>query len=91
MFHTKDVEILVFQIENNQVVGVESIELHNDRYENKIQFLKRLEINGVYLLEIEDECRRILQDNDNSVMTGEMLMDDKLFNSLYFSNINQQS
>ena len=42
-------------------------------------------------MEIEDEWRRILQDNDISVMTGKMLMDDNLFNSLYFSNMNQQS
>lgn len=87
-FHDKGIEILVFQIINNQVVGVESLIPNSDKSEDRLQFLKSKGINGIYLLEIEEECRENLQRNNIEVMTGKMLSNDKLFNSLYFSNLN---
>jgi len=86
-FHDRDVEILIFQIHNSQVEGVESLKLSDKHGEYRMHILKSNGISQVYLLEIEDNWRRNLQENGISVTTGKMLMDDKLFNSLYFSNM----
>ena len=56
-----------------------------------MQVLKNNGVSGVYLLEIDDEWRRNLQENNISVTTGKMLAGDKLFNSLYFSNLKSGS
>lgn len=90
-FNDKDVEILVFQIRDNQVTGVESCKPNSEHGEYRMQILKNNGVSGVYLLEIDDEWRRNLQENNISVTTGKMLAGDKLFNSLYFSNLKSGS
>lgn len=86
-FHDRDVEILIFQLHNNQVVGVESLTLSGKHGDYRMQILKSNGISDVYLLEIEEEWRQALQQNNIRAITDKTLMDNKLLNSLYFSNM----
>ncbi|WP_352421587.1 hypothetical protein [Proteiniphilum sp.] len=86
-FHDRDIEILVFHIQNNQVMGVESLKPCNIHGDYRMQILKSNGISDVYLLEIEEEWRQTLQQNNIRAITDKTLMNNKLLNSLYFSNM----
>ena len=82
---------LFFKSGTTRVTGVESCKPNSEHGEYRMQVLKNNGVSGVRLLEIDDEWRRNLQENNISVTTGKMLAGDKLFNSLYFSNLKSGS
>ena len=81
------VEILIFHVADNRVMGVESAQLDNMMGEQRLNILKRYEVSSVYISEIKDDQKQSLLNHNISVITGDMLFTDKIFNSLYFSNI----
>lgn len=90
-FHDRDVKILVFHLQDNQVVGVESLKPWSKHGDCRMQILKSNGISDVFLLEIEDEWRQNLEQNNIRVITDKSLMDSEIFKSLYFSNMKSES
>ena len=86
-FDDESVEILIFHVNDNRVIGIESVLSDNMIGEQRLNILKEYEVSKVYISEIEEDQKQFLLNHNISVVTGEMLFTDKIFNSLYFSNI----
>ena len=74
--------MVVFDIENDKVVGVENLTLE-EQYKKSIEnWLKHKSINRIYLSEIDNRTYEKLHLNGVEVKTAEALENDGLFKSL---------
>ncbi len=89
-FNDSNIDILIFQLKDNQVVGVETLTPKGNHRSERMQMMKYKGVNAIYLLEIEDKYMKCLQKHNIKIITGEQLANDKLFNTLYFSNISKE-
>lgn len=89
-FNDSNIEIVIFELNNNQVVGVETITPKGNHRSERMQMMKYKGVNAIYLLEIENKYIKCLQKHNIKIITGEKLANDKLFNTLYFSNFNKE-
>lgn len=87
-FDDDNIDALIFNLKDNQVIGVESISLNNSMYISRINLLKTNNINRVYVSDIRYSHKQALLNQSISVISGDALLNDKIFKTLYFSNIN---
>lgn len=79
--------LVVFDLENNHVIGVETIVLKKkfNSTEEILYYLQRKYINLVYVSEMDIETEIKFSNFNIKVKTESMLNDDKLLNTIYFS------
>ncbi|MDD2475602.1 MAG: hypothetical protein PHI32_06795 [Dysgonamonadaceae bacterium] len=77
-----DIHVVIFNIVNNKVMGVENFILEKQNKDSILRWLNHKSIDKVYISGIENGTIQKLELNNIQVKTYEMLKDDKLFNSL---------
>ena len=83
--NNKDSRILIFDIENERVTGVATIDPDTESEQDRLSILKKKQVDEVYLSTIDDDLKEKISKLDIRVKTAPMLEIDKLFNSLYIS------
>ncbi len=84
-FGSENSKILIFEIENNFVVGAETIDPGKELNADRLFILKKKQVDEIYLSAINDELKEKISLLRMRVKTSDMLVNDKLFNSLYIS------
>lgn len=84
-FNDKNSKILIFDVENEKVKGVETIEPSAELCKDRLSCLEKKGVTQVYLSIIDDTLQEDLLRFDIRAKTASMLQNDKLFNSLYIS------
>ncbi len=74
--------VVIFNFEENKVVGVEHKVLENQTNESIEQWLYNKSINQIYLSKIDEQFHHKLKARGVHIRTHEDLKDDKLYNSL---------
>lgn len=82
-FNNKNGKMLIFDRKEEQVIGVETMELDTKTKNERLLMLKEKEVNEIYLSVADETLKRSLSKLDIEVKTASMLENDKLFNSLY--------
>ena len=80
--HEEKVCVVIFDIEDDKVVGVENIDLKEHDKKSIENWLKQKAINRIYLSEIDNQTHQKLKLNGIKVRTLDTLENDKLFKSL---------
>ena len=80
--HEEKVCVVIFDIEDDKVVGVENINLEEHNKKSIENWLKQKSINQIYLSEIDNQTHQKLKLNGIKVRTLDTLENDKLFKSL---------
>lgn len=83
-FDDDNIDALIFNLKDNQVIGVESISLNNSMYISRINLLKDYKINRIYVSNIKNNHKQALLNQSISVISGDALLNDKIFKTLYF-------
>ena len=82
VLHEEKAHVVVFNIEEDKVVGVENITLESQNNDSIVNWLKLNSINLIYLSAIDDYSHQKLKSKGVKVKTIESLENDKLFKSL---------
>ena len=82
VLHEKKARVVIFNIKEDKVVGVENIILENQNNDSIVSLLHSNSINQIYLSDIDDHSHQKLTSKGIKVKTLESLKDDKLFRSL---------
>ena len=82
VLNEEKVHVVVFNFEENKVVGVEHKVLENQTKESIQHWLNHKTITQIYLSEIDEQFHHKLKAKGISVRTLEDLRNDKLYNSL---------
>ena len=77
--HEEKVCVVIFDIEDDKVVGVENINLEEHNKKSIENWLKQKSINQIYLSEIDNQTHQKLKLNGIKVRTLDTLENDKLF------------
>lgn len=80
--HEEKVCVVIFDIEDDKVVGVENIDLKEHDKKSIENWLKQKAINRIYLSQIDDHTHEKLKLNGIKVRTLDKLEYDKLFKRL---------
>ena len=80
--HKEKVCVVIFEIEEDKVVGVENINLVEHNKKSIENWLKQKSITRIYLSEIDDHTLQKLNLNGIKAMTLESIENDKLFEKL---------
>lgn len=80
--HEEKVCVVIFDIEDDKVVGVENIDLKEHDKKSIENWLKQKAINRIYLSQIDDHTHEKLKLNGIKVRTLDTLENDKLFKRL---------
>ena len=80
--HEEKVCVVIFDIEDDKVVGVENINLEEHNKKSIENWLKQKSINQIYLSEIYNQTHQKLKLNGIKVRTLDTLENDKLFKRL---------
>lgn len=80
--HEEKVCVVIFDIEDDKVVGVENIDLKEHDKRSIENWLKQKAINRIYLSQIDDHTHEKLKLNGIKVRTLDKLENDKLFKRL---------
>ena len=80
--HEEKVCVVIFDIEDDKVVGVENIDLKEHDKKSIENWLKQKAINRIYLSQIDDHTHEKLKLNGIKVRTLDKLENDKLFKRL---------
>ena len=91
VLHESVVHVVIFNIQEGKVVGVENRRLEKQSQESIVSWLNHKSINKIYLLEIEDEIHHQIKSKGIQIKTLEMLKDDNLFKTLALSSIQLKS
>ena len=81
VLHETKVHVVIFNIENGKVIGVENNSLEKQSHDAIISWLYHKSISQIYLLEINDYYHRKMKLKGIKTRTIEMLKYDKLYNS----------
>ena len=82
VLHEEKAHVVIFNIEEDKVVGVENISLEEQDKKSIENWLKHKSINRIYLSEIDNQTHQKLNSKGIKVKTLESLENDKLFKSL---------
>ena len=82
VLHEEKVYVVIFNIEEDKVVGVENINLEEHNQKSIENWLKQKSINQIYLSEIDDHTHQKLKLNGIKVRTLDTLENDQLFKRL---------
>ena len=85
--YQEKVYVIIFSLEKNKVIGVESIELEGQSKESILRWLDRKYINEIYVSEIDNQTLYKINLLGIQVRTLETLEDDKLYNSMILSSL----
>ena len=80
--HEEKVCVVIFDIEDDKVVGVENIDLKEHDNKSIENWLKQKAINRIYLSQIDDHTHEKLKINGVNVRTLDTIENDKLFQRL---------
>ena len=80
--HEEKVCVVIFDIEDDKVVGVENIDLEEHNKKSIENWLKQKAINRIYLSQTDDHTHEKLKLNGIKVRTLDKLENDKLFKRL---------
>lgn len=80
--HKEKVCVVIFDIEEDKVVGVENINLEEHNKKSIEEWLKNKSINRIYLSEIDNKTLEKLKINGIKVRTLDTIENDKLFKRL---------
>lgn len=80
--HEEKVCVVIFDIEDDKVVGVENIDLKEHDKKSIENWLKQKAINRIYLSQTDDHTHEKLKLNGIKVRTLDKLENDKLFKRL---------
>ena len=83
--------VVIFNYEDNKVVGVEHKILEKQSNESIEQWLYNKSINQIYLSEIDEQFHHKLKARGIHIRTLEELEDDKLYNSLALNPTKRQN
>ncbi len=81
VLHGTEVDVVIFNIQNGKVVGVENISLGTKSQDAIVSWLHSKSINQIYLLEIDDEIHHKIKSQGIQIRTLAMLKDDNLYNT----------
>lgn len=84
--HEKKVQVVIFNMEKEKVVGVENTILEGQTKDSIVNWLHQNSINQIYLSEIDEQTQHKINSKGIRVRTLENLENDKLFNSLALSS-----
>ncbi len=79
----KKSRISIFDVQGDRVNGVENLKIETDSMDKMLGALKGKHIDEVYVSEMDNECKDKLSAAGIKIKTASMLINDKLFNSLY--------
>lgn len=79
----KKSRISIFDVQDDRVNGVENIKIETDSIDTMLTVLKGKQIDEVYVSEMDNECKNQLIAAGIKIKTAPMLINNKLFNSLY--------
>lgn len=82
VLHEEKARVVVFDIKEDKVVGVENIFLENKNNDSITNWLKQNSIKQIYLSQIDIETYQKLKSHGIKVKTLESIENDKLFKSL---------
>ena len=85
--HEEKIRVVIFNMENDKVVGVENITLEEQYKDSIVNWLSNKSINQVYLSEIDEQTHQKISLKGIRVKTDETLKNDKLYNSLALSSL----
>ena len=85
--HEEKIRVVIFNMENDKVVGVENITLEEQYKDSIVNWLSNKSINQVYLSEIDEQTHQKISLKGIRVKTYETLKNDKLYNSLALSSL----
>ena len=80
--HEEKVCVVIFDIEDDKVVGVENIDLKEHDKKSIENWLKQKAINRIYLSQTDNQTHQKLKLNGIKVRTLDTLENDKLFKRL---------
>lgn len=80
--HEENVCVVVFDIEEDKVVGVENINLEEHNKKSIENWLKQKSINRIYLSEIDNQTLQKLKVNGVKVKTLDTIENDRLYQRL---------
>lgn len=89
--HEENIHVIIFNMEEDKVVGVENRILEKHTNHSIINWLYYKSINQIYIMEIDDQVYLELNSKGVKVKTLESLKNDKLYNTLALSTIKQKS
>lgn len=81
VLHETKVHVVIFNIENGKVIGVENIGLEKHNQDAIVSWLYHKSISQIYLLEINDYNHHKMELKGIKTRTLDMLKDDKLYNT----------
>ena len=84
------VQVVIFNIEKDKVIGVENIVLESLDKDSILSWLKRKSINQVYLSEVDSQVKQIINSLGIQVRTLNTLENDKLYKTLALSSFELQ-
>ena len=79
----KNIHVAIFDMENDQVKGVENKILKERSVDGVLFFLQSECIDEIYVSEIDKATQKRLRSVGITSKTSSMLKNDKLFNTLY--------
>ena len=82
VLHEEKARVVVFDIKEDKVVGVENIFLENKNNDSITNWLKQNSIKQIYLSKIDIQTYQKLNSKGIKVKTLESIENDKLFKSL---------
>lgn len=82
VLHEEKARVVVFDIKEDKVVGVENVFLENKNNDSIANWLKQNSIKQIYLSQIDIQTYQKLNSKDIKVKTLESIENDKLFKSL---------
>lgn len=84
--HEENVHVVIFNMEDDKVVGVQHTVLEKQTNDSIISWLNLNCINQIYISEIEDQIHQKINTKGIQVKTIESLENDKLYNTLALSS-----
>ena len=82
VLHEEKAHVVIFNIEEDKVVGVENINLEEHNKKSIENWLKQKSINRIYLSEIDNQTLQKLKINGVKVSTLDTIENDRLFQRL---------
>ena len=82
VLHEEKARVVVFDIKEDKVVGVENVFLENKNNDSIANWLKQNSIKQIYLSQIDIQTYQKLNSKGIKVKTLESIENDKLFKSL---------
>ncbi len=82
VLHEEKARVVVFDIKEDKVVGVENVFLENKNNDSIANWLKQNSIKQIYLSKIDIQTYQKLNSKGIKVKTLESIENDKLFKSL---------